>query len=500
MDTLLRGTRWIGGGARAWALVFGAALLTAPADGWACRTPVYRYAMYNWPAAPGYIFYFHYGQQRPEDEQLNKSIQTMVGEKQAANVVFQAIDASDEAGLKQVPKVVAEHFRQHTDGKSPLYLVYTPWGSRLLAGQLDAKTVQSMFDSPARQRLGELLHQGHACVWIVLSGSDVQAADAAEKLAQEVAQAVAAGKILADLLNEYEEPTLGQPVRGEPEPLPSTGSQEPSPREPLVKQSAAAAKQPAPPTLPAEVARQQAGAAGPTSTGLPADARPRLKAAVLRVNRDDAEETWLVRTLLAVEPDLSKYQKEPMVFPVFGRARVLLPFVGKGITAENLTDCLAYVAGPCSCQVKDENPGFDLLMRWDWETTADALAAAEREDFRRLEAAYMEIDSAQGKPSTEVPGAEPGLGQLPHSAATGTTTTNTVNGRLPPCCQDSAAPMASSGNESSEFSDRRIPPAACCYGQAGSFQSRLWLTAGLVLAGAAAAVVLLGTALLRRPS
>jgi len=56
---------------------------------------------------------------------------------------------------------------------------------------------------------------------------------------------------------------------------------------------------------------------------------------------------------------------------VFGKGRVLLPLVGKGINEENtLGDC-SYLCGPCSCQVKNQNPGTDLLVKADWWTSLE---------------------------------------------------------------------------------------------------------------------------------
>ena len=46
-----------------------------------------------------------------------------------------------------------------------------------------------------------------------------------------------------------------------------------------------------------------------------------------------------------MESDLGKYPDEPMVFAVYGRGQVLPPFVGKGITVDNLLDCASSSAG-----------------------------------------------------------------------------------------------------------------------------------------------------------
>jgi hypothetical protein len=87
---------------------------------------------------------------------------------------------------------------------------------------------------------------------------------------------------------------------------------------------------------------------------------------VVRVRRDDPAEAVLVRTLLRSEPDLLSYE-EPMAFPVFGRGRALYALVGAGITRDNVWEAWVYIAGRCSCLVKEQNPGVDLLLAADWE-------------------------------------------------------------------------------------------------------------------------------------
>lgn len=93
----------------------------------------------------------------------------------------------------------------------------------------------------------------------------------------------------------------------------------------------------------------------------------RVAFSLLRVPRGDNAEQALVAMLLGSEPDLAE-RSEAMLFPVFGRGRALLPLVGPGITAENIHSSAGFLVGPCSCQVKDLNPGFDLLLAAEWET------------------------------------------------------------------------------------------------------------------------------------
>ena len=92
------------------------------------------------------------------------------------------------------------------------------------------------------------------------------------------------------------------------------------------------------------------------------------------VRRDDPRETWLVRQLLAVESDLAGIDK-PMIFGVFGRGYALPPYLGKGITDPNICDLVAFMNGPCTCEIKAATEGVDLLTAFDWDAAVIALQA-----------------------------------------------------------------------------------------------------------------------------
>jgi hypothetical protein len=85
-----------------------------------------------------------------------------------------------------------------------------------------------------------------------------------------------------------------------------------------------------------------------------------------------------VRQLLGSEPDLAGLS-EPMAFPVFGRGRVLYALVGAGITAENVRKAAEFLGGDCSCTVKRDNPGTDLLLIADWGEIKPAVFRGDRE-------------------------------------------------------------------------------------------------------------------------
>jgi hypothetical protein len=91
----------------------------------------------------------------------------------------------------------------------------------------------------------------------------------------------------------------------------------------------------------------------------------KLSFSMLRVPRGETESP-LVQMLVHCESDLPE-RADPMVFPVFGRGRALLPLIGAGITADNIKNSAAFLVGACSCEVKELNPGFDLLLTADWD-------------------------------------------------------------------------------------------------------------------------------------
>lgn len=93
----------------------------------------------------------------------------------------------------------------------------------------------------------------------------------------------------------------------------------------------------------------------------------RLDFSIVKVNRNDPREQFFVDMLMQSESDLEELD-QPMAFPVIGRGRVLYALVGKGIYKETIEMASKFVVGPCSCQVKDQNPGFDLLMNTDWDS------------------------------------------------------------------------------------------------------------------------------------
>lgn len=235
--------------------------------------------------------------------------------------------------LRPAERALEEQLRRATEGSAPANLTVAwldvaqlppearrpatlPWlelrypaATRIEApaweGPLDEAAVARLVGSPARRELTRRILGGESAVWLLLECG-------------RPAEDEAAARLLADELAR-----LGQTLQ-----LPQLTT---SPEDQLAPQ-------------------------GPPL---------RLAFSLLRVARQDPAERVLVSLLLGSEPDLREHDA-PMVFPVFGRGRVLYALIGRGITADNTQEAAAYLVAACSCQVKREHPGIDLLLGADW--------------------------------------------------------------------------------------------------------------------------------------
>jgi len=93
---------------------------------------------------------------------------------------------------------------------------------------------------------------------------------------------------------------------------------------------------------------------------------------VVELSRNSREEHHFAAMLLNIEDDL-KDIPEPMLFGVFGKFKALEPLLGRGISEENINLMIDYFTAECSCLIKDDLPGTDILFRDQWENPQTAL-------------------------------------------------------------------------------------------------------------------------------
>jgi len=298
-----------------WLAVVGGAFCAVSV--WACSVPVFRYALEKWPADPYQAIVFHRGALSGAQQEMVRELarEGMAG-RLHANLTAQTIDLDQNAN----PDVL--QFWQQLGAESAPWLVVkypspTRLAGRVFSGPLDRAAIAQVLESPARKEIVQRLASGQSAVWVLLEVGDPKQDDAAAELIQTRL------KYLAGVLK-----------------LPKIEAQD-------------------------------------VASGLISVPEHALKLefSLLRLSRADHAEQAFVKMLLGTEADLEE-MKEPMVFPIFGRARALYALIGKGINHETIDEAASFLIGQCSCQVKEQNPGVDLLFAADWNTLLKAGVAA----------------------------------------------------------------------------------------------------------------------------
>jgi hypothetical protein len=303
------------------AIVFGANLAVA------CKVPVFRYALERWEADDYRAVIIYRGaEKKGEVERLIAPFR----EAGAANVRMDLVDA------ESLTDAQVWQFGDLDDvGPEPVLRVHFPaprgQEEAFWEGALTAENVALVRDSPARRALAELLLGGASAVWVYVSDGEV----AGEAKLREELTAVAAGMELPEgVLRASELLSGGVDALGEPVEMDDV---------------------------------------------LRTDIPFRIDFPVLKVDRNDQAEAVFLAMLLhdrgGIPPADVAY-----VVPVFGRGRMIeaLPF--DLVETSRLERACAYLCGECSCQVKDENPGADLLLAVDWKTRLHSdIALVERQ-------------------------------------------------------------------------------------------------------------------------
>lgn len=280
----------------------------------ACQVPVFRYALERWSPDQYRILVLSDG---PLNAEHQAALKTLEGTPELP--VQAAMTVHDVATTKDA--FVRQLWKLRGNETGPLMVALYPERSSINAEQvayssiLSAQIVPQIVDSPARKEIIQKLSEGHSAVWILLESGDAAKDEASLKTLQK------------QLEKDAEWLKLPSPEEME---------------------------------IPPELLDS-------------AKIQLRIQFSVVSVRRDDPKEQFLIDCLLNSESDLRDFD-EPMVFPVFGRGRVLYAVVGQGISADTIRKASAFIVGPCSCQVKDQNPGFDLLLSNNWdELVGDAL-------------------------------------------------------------------------------------------------------------------------------
>lgn len=87
---------------------------------------------------------------------------------------------------------------------------------------------------------------------------------------------------------------------------------------------------------------------------------------LVRFSSQDPSEAVLRKLLTNGDPI-----SEPLLYPLFGRGRALGQFGAGKVDKGLLEETAVFLTSACSCQVKAQNPGFDILLKANWNSIFD---------------------------------------------------------------------------------------------------------------------------------
>ncbi|MEZ5941983.1 MAG: hypothetical protein R3C18_11365 [Planctomycetaceae bacterium] len=274
----------------------------------ACNIPVFRYALERWRSDNLKMVVVYRGSLSEQDRGLVEAIeQKSLYSGGNANVVVVPIDVAGDERPKEFENLVAAASPSLKDPQAIL-VGSSASGTQIVLwqGSLEQSLDAWIYESTARTELVKRLQSGQAAVWVLISGKTPEETESTEKM------------LKAELSRLSEEVPFPDGI-GEP------GSE-----------------------LYSEV---------PLT----------MEFSLITVSRDDATERFLTQLASRLAPE--EYAAgHPIAIPVFGRGRALEVIPAERLTPLLVNDLCYYLSGACSCQVKEQNPGFDLLTSTNWET------------------------------------------------------------------------------------------------------------------------------------
>jgi hypothetical protein len=271
----------------------------------ACQVPVFRYALERWTADAYDVVLVSHRELSPAEQAVEGQLREA---QQRCNLVLHS---------EREARWQAAFDRVKPDDPPQLLLFYPGRPSApFWEGELSAENVDRIIDSPLRRQIAEDLLAGISTVWVQIDSGDAEADDSASTaLSQHLAVAAERTKIPGGVL-----------------PIDHGPDQGPIDLDDVLRSS-----------IPLQIAFT-----------------------TYRVSRRDAEESVFVAMLQQLSPSLIGLG-QPIAVPIFGRGRGLEGIPAEALSKDSIAAATGYLCAACSCQVKSENPGLDLLMAVDWD-------------------------------------------------------------------------------------------------------------------------------------
>ena len=295
------------------ATLFG--VLSFAAGVYACKVPVFRYALERWPADRYTMVAIINSESKHDVATGLKALESISESHTNVNVEVLDLSKLTEAELWSVEGL------EDTDDVPVLQVFYPEGesGQRRLcwSGDLTATNIAAWRQSPLRHRIAEQLQAGASVVWLFVEGSDQKENEA--MLTQ-----------LEQALDEAES------VVSIPDGV-------------IRRQDAAMAL--------------EKDASLSMDDVLRCDVPLQVKFETIVLPHDEATEA----PLRAMALGLTVNVETPCVLPIFGRGRMIEPLSMSSFDKRSVTKACDYLFGECSCSVKALNPGVDLLLEVDWQ-------------------------------------------------------------------------------------------------------------------------------------
>jgi len=298
---------------------------------YACSVPVFRYGLEHWPQDLYQVFVFfedsipHTSQNKARH--LSALAARVTGnaslfrntekEDPYVNIVVTFVDIK-----KDLPELSKDVWKEQKNVPLPWCVVRFPRRSQLKQdfwkGSFRDLPIKTLFESPKRTAVSELLLKGESVVWVLLETGKKGKDKKALKALQEGL--------------DYSMSTLKLP----------------------------------------EISKKDRTRY--LSGGLP---EIRLSFSIVTVNGKDPQEEFFCSMLLKSAPLLVEKHNEPIAFPIFARGRSLYGLASEHITTKHIYEANGFLAGPCACTVKTGNPGTDLLLRADFRVKQSTAAVPD---------------------------------------------------------------------------------------------------------------------------
>ena len=326
----------------------------------ACQVPVFRYALERWQADEYHAVIIH--QSALGEEQINalKIIEEAASPlfETGANLALHKVNLSSVSSVDPRWQSETSTFKPDDPPRVALYYpTSTGIQEPLWAGELTMANAKAIIDSPLRQKIKDELLAGTSNVWLLLQSGN-------ESLDQQ------AERRLRKFLDQASEETK----------LPEG-------------------------IIPLEKAHQLRS--GPDEG--PIDMDDVLRSSVplkihfstIAVSRNDPAEEIFISMLLKHSSRMRSITDQPIAIPIFGRGRVLEGMIGQDLTLEHTLGASSYLCSACSCQVKEENPGLDMLMAVKWNDHMLGNLIVEERELPPLEGIGEIIESQPALPPVQ---------------------------------------------------------------------------------------------------